>query len=101
MICNLDRLYREMNGLMQLVWGAIGAVVGFGAGVLAYFVIYKMFPEQLGQVPTLSMVAVFALGGGGMMGGGWLALYLAARRDKAKRDNARAERKTFGAKRRQ
>ncbi len=86
---------------MQLVWGAIGAVVGFGAGVLAYFAIYKMFPEQLGQVPTLSMVAVFALGGGGMMGGGWLALYLAARRDKAKRDNARAERKEFGAKRRQ
>ncbi len=89
-----------MNGFMHLVWGAIGAIVGFGAGVLAYLVIFRMFPEQLGQVPTLSMVAVFALGGGGMMGGGWLALYLAARRDKTKRDNAREVRKKFGAKRR-
>ena len=90
-----------MNGFMHLVWGAIGAIVGFGAGVLAYFVIFKMFPEQLGQVPTLSVVAVFALGGGGMLGGGWLALYLATRRDKAKRNKAREVRKNFGAKRRQ
>lgn len=89
-----------MNGFMHLVWGAIGAVVGFGAGVLAYFAIFKMFPEQLGQVPTLSMVAVFALGGGGMMGGGWLALYLVARRDKAKREKAREARSKFGSKRR-
>jgi len=86
---------------MHLLWGALGAVVGFGAGVLAYLAIFKMFPEQLGQVPTLSMVAVFALGGGGMLGGGWIALYLAARRDKAKRDKAREARKKFGAKRRQ
>ena len=86
---------------MHLVWGAIGAILGCGAGVLAYIAIFKMFPEQLGQVPTLSMVAVFALGGGGMMGGGWLALYLAARRDRTQRDKARETRKTFGAKRRQ
>ncbi len=86
---------------MHLLWGAVGAVVGFGAGVLAYFAIYKMFPEQLGQVPTLSMVAVFALGGGGMMGGGWLALYLAARHDKTERAQARETRKKFGAKRRE
>ena len=89
-----------MNGFMHLVWGAIGAIVGFGAGVLAYLVIFKMFPEQLGQVPTLSTVAVFALGGGGMMGGGWLGLYLATRRDNAKRDKTREARSQFGSKRR-
>ena len=86
---------------MHLVWGAVGALAGMGAGVLAYFAIFRVFPEQLGQVPTFSMVAIFALGGGGMMGGGWLALYLAARRDKTQRDKAREVRKTFGAKRRQ
>ena len=90
-----------MKELMHLLWGAIGAVVGFGVGVLAYLAIFKMFPEQLGQVPTLSMVVVFALGGGGMLGGGWIALYLAARRDKDKRDKAREARNKFGAKRRQ
>ena len=90
-----------MKDLMHLVWGAVGALVGMGAGVLAYFAIYRVFPEQLGQVPTVSMVAVFALGGGGMMGGGWLALYLATRRDKTHRDRAREQRKKFGAKRRQ
>ncbi len=90
-----------MNGLMHLVWGAIGALVGLGAGVLAYFAIYKIFPEQLGQVPTLSLVAVFGLSGGGMLGGGWLALYLAARYDKTRRDKARKARKKFGAKRHQ
>ena len=89
-----------MNGLTHLLWGIIGAVVGFGAGILAYFAIYKMFPEQLGQVPTLSMVAVFALGGGGMMGGGWLGLYLATLRDNAKRDKTREARSKFGYKRR-
>ena len=86
---------------MHLVWGAVGALVGLGAGVLAYFAIYRVFPEQLGQVPTVSGIAVFALGGGGMMGGGWIALYLAARRDKTQRDKARETRKKFGAKRRQ
>ncbi len=89
-----------MKELMHLVWGAVGALVGLGAGVLAYFAIFRVFPEQLGQVPTVSMVAVFALGGGGMMGGGWIALYLATRRDKTQRDKAREQRKKFGAKRR-
>ncbi len=86
---------------MHLIWGAVGALVGLGAGVLAYFAIYKIFPQQLGQVPTLSLVVVFALSGGGMMGGGWLALYLAARHDKTQRDKAREARNKFGTKRRQ
>ncbi len=89
-----------MNGLMHLVWGAIGAILGCGAGILAYLAIFKMFPEQLGQVPTLSAVAIFALGGGGMMGGGWLGLYLATLRDNAKRDKTREARSKFGSKRR-
>ncbi len=86
---------------MQLLWGAIGAVIGFAAGILGYFAIYKIFSEQLDQLPTLTLVVVFVLAGGGMMGGGWLALYLATRRDIARREKARAERKKFGAKRRQ
>ena len=90
-----------MKELMHLVWGAVGALVGLGVGLLAYVAIYRVFPEQLGQVPTLSLIVVFALSGGGMMGGGWLALYLAARYDKTQREKARKARKKFGAKRRQ
>ncbi len=78
----------------------LGALVGFGAGVLGYFAVYRIFPDQLGQAPTLSMIAVFALAGGGMAGGGWLALYLAAGRAKTQRDKAREERSKFGSKRR-
>jgi len=89
-----------MKGILHLVWGIVGAVAGFGAGTLAYIVLYRVYPDQLGQVPTLALVVVFALAGGGMMGGGWLALYLAAWRDKVQREKAREERSKFGAKRR-
>ncbi len=89
-----------MNELVHLVWGAVGAVVGFGTGVLGYFALYRSFPDQIGQTPVVTLVAVFGLAGGGMMGGGWLGLYLAARRDRAKRDKAREERSKFGSKRR-
>ena len=85
---------------MQLLWGMLGAIVGFGAGVLGYIAVHKLFSDQLDQAPTLSVVAVFALAGGGMAGGGWLALYLAAGRAKNQRDKAREERSKFGSKRR-
>ncbi len=64
---------------MHLIWGIVGAVLGFSAGMLAYLALYRAFPDQFGRVPTLALVVIFALGGGGMMGGGWIALYLAAR----------------------
>jgi len=89
-----------MKDFVQLLWGMVGAIVGLGAGVLGYFAVYKIFPDQLGQAPTLSLVVVFALAGGGMVGGGWLALYLAAGRAKAQRHKAREERSKFGSKRR-
>ncbi len=85
---------------MHLIWGIVGAVLGFSAGMLAYLALYRAFPDQFGRVPTLALVVIFALGGGGMMGGGWIALYLAARRDKTHRDKAREERNKFGSKRR-
>ncbi len=89
-----------MKEALHLVWGIVGAVVGFGAGILAYLALYRVYPDQLGQVPTLALVVVFALAGGGMMGGGWLALSLTARRAKVQREKAREERSKFGAKRR-
>ncbi len=89
-----------MKELLHLVWGIVGAVVGFSAGTLAYLGVYRIFPDQLGQIPALALAVIFALAGGGMVGGGWLALYLATRRHRVERDKDREERSQFGSKRR-
>ncbi len=75
-----------MKEFMHSVWGMVGGMVGLGAGMLAYFALYRVFPEQLG------LIALCALAVGGMIGGGWLALYLAAGCAKTQREKAREER---------
>ena len=89
-----------MREIYQLLWTFVGAIVGFGVGLLAYLGIYRLFPEVLGTQGTLSLIVVFILGGGGMLGFGYLALWLTTKVQKARRRKQRDAKTKFGSKRR-
>ena len=82
-----------MKDLIHLLWGFAGAIVGFAVGLVGYVALYNALPEQLGRGGAVSLVVVGVLAGGGMVGGGWLALYVVTARDKTRRERERRERK--------
>jgi len=89
-----------MREIYQLLWTFVGAIVGFGAGMLAYVGVYKVFPDLLSTQGAVSLIVVFGLAGGGMVGGGYLALVITTKVQKARRRKAREEKPKFGSKRR-
>ncbi len=89
-----------MKEITQLLTTFVGAVVGFGVGMLGWMAIYRAFPEQLGRGGSLPLVVGFSLGGGGMIGGGYLALWITTKVQKARQRKKREQRTKFGNKRR-
>lgn len=89
-----------MRDIYRLLWTFVGAIVGFGVGLLLYFGVYRLFPEVLGTQGAVSLLVVFALAGGGMVGLGSLALWLTVKVQKARWRKQRDQKKKFGDKRR-
>ncbi len=89
-----------MKEIYQLLWTFVGAIVGFGVGLLAYLGVYKLFPQALSTQGMLSLIVVFSLAGGGMLGFGYLALWLTTKVQKARRRKQRETKTKFGNKRR-
>ena len=89
-----------MMDILPLLGGIMGAVIGFGGGVLGAMFVFDKFSEPLQANPPLAAIGRCSLPGLGMVAGGWLALSISGKRDKAQRDKARVERKKLGAKRR-
>ncbi len=89
-----------MKEIYQLLWTFVGAIGGLGVGLLAYLGVYKLFTGVLSTQPTVGLIAILALAGGGMVGGGYLALVLTSKIQKVRRRKAREQKPKFGSKRR-
>lgn len=89
-----------MKEITQLLMTFVGAIVGFGLGMLAWLAVYRAFPQQLSRGGSLPLLVVFGLAGGGMVGVGYLALWITTKVQKARRRKKREQRTKFGNKRR-
>lgn len=89
-----------MREIYQLLWTFVGAIVGLGVGLLAYMGVYKLFSDLLSTGGTIALLVVFGLAGGGMVGGGYLALLITTKLQKAQRRKTREQKPKFGSKRR-
>ena len=89
-----------MKEIYQLLWTFVGAIVGVGVGILANIGLHSLFPQVLEANSTLTAISIFGLWGGGMVGGGYLALVLTAKIQKVRRRKAREQKPKFGRKQR-
>ena len=84
-----------MKDVLHLVWAFIGAILGLAGGLLADIFAFNRLPDSLKSDPTVAGIVLFGLPALGMVAGGWIALYVSAKIDKARRGKARQERKKF------
>ena len=89
-----------MKEIFQLLWTFVGAIVGVGVGLLAHFGLYSLSAQTYEACPIVFSISIFGLGGAGMLGGGYLALVLTTKIQKARRRQAREQKPKFGSKRR-
>jgi ABC-type dipeptide/oligopeptide/nickel transport system permease subunit len=69
----------------------LGVAVGGGLGFWLYTLVYKVYEKAAGM-PGLSLAAFLVLIGGGVIGGGYVALWLTTRIQKARKAKARTRR---------
>ena len=89
-----------MREIYQLLGTFVGAIIGAGAGILAHIGLHALWEPVYQSHVTLYTISIFGLGGAGMLGGGYLALWITMKVYKVRRRKERRAKTKFGNKRR-
>ncbi len=89
----------EMKEVYQVISTGVGAILGLVAGLGVFMAIFPMVGQTVGKGGMASVVAAIGLCGGGMVLGGYVALAIRMRIDKARRKKKAAEKKARRKKR--
>ena len=80
-----------MKELKQMFWMMLGVVGGFALGAYVLVMhIFRLWPHLQGN-PSLCLLVLVPVLGGGLVGGGYLAQWLVYRYDRAQRRKRQAE----------
>ncbi len=77
-----------MSEITRLFTSLLGVILGGVAGGSLYYLLVSYYEKMVGQ-PTLSLVSALILIGGGVVGGGYLALTLTTKVQKARKAKRR------------
>ncbi len=80
-----------MTDITRMLTSLLGVVVGGGIGAALYYLVFRYYEKAAGM-PGLSLAAFIVLIGGGVLGGGYLALWLTTKVQKARKAKARSRR---------
>lgn len=76
---------KSKDEIVRLVWTLAGAILGLGAGLGLQALTFSRFTSISASTGALPGLLVMAFCGGGLIGGGYLALWLISRRQRAAR----------------
>jgi hypothetical protein len=78
-----------MSDLTRIFTSVLGIAIGAGVGGGLYYLLFRYYEKLAGQ-PTLALLSALVLIGGGILGGGYLALILTTKFQKARRAKRRS-----------
>lgn len=80
-----------MTDITRMLASLLGVVLGGGVGAALYYLVFRYYEKAAGM-PGLSLAAFIVLIGGGVLGGGYLALWLTTKIQKARKIKVRNRR---------
>lgn len=77
-----------MRDISRLLASLVGVIIGGGVGASGFYLLFRFYEPAAGM-PGLTLSAAIVLVGGGVLGGGYLALLTITKVQKARRAKAR------------
>ena len=71
--------------IYRMIWALIGSLLGICVGIGLLMLLYQMVPALSGAIGITPLVTILVFCGGGLLGGGYLALWLCTRTQKARK----------------